>query len=75
MSGLYCEISVIIKCLGCKSVVCLDNHTQWLRRLHVLVLFRYCLLFVAFEEQRFHSCNHHFRGGHGASTKDVHLAQ
>ena len=33
------ELSVIVTCLGCKSVVCLDNHTQWLRRLYVLIFF------------------------------------
>ena len=30
------ELSVIVTRLGCKSVVCLDNHTQCLRRLYVL---------------------------------------
>ena len=30
------ELSVIVMRLGCESVVCLDNHTQWLRRLYVL---------------------------------------
>ena len=36
-SGLYCELSVIITHLGCDSVVCLDNHMQWLSRLYVLI--------------------------------------
>ena len=52
------ELSVIVTCLGCKSVVCLDNHTQWLRRLYVLIFFYFFLLFVAFEEWRTHPCNH-----------------
>ena len=60
--GPYCEISVIVTHLGCESVVCLDNHMQWLDRLYVLVLFCYCLLFMVFEEQRAHPCNHHFSG-------------
>ena len=34
--GPYCELSVVVIRLGCESVVCLDNHTQWLRRLYVL---------------------------------------
>ena len=58
----YYELSVIVTRLGCESVVCLDNHTQWLRRLYVLILFYYCLLFVAFEERRTHPCNHQFQG-------------
>ena len=44
------ELSVIVTCLECESVVCLDNHMQRLCRLYVLILFYYCLLFVAFEE-------------------------
>lgn len=36
MIGPYCELSVIITCLGCESVICLDNYTQWLCRLYVL---------------------------------------
>ena len=36
MIGSYCELSVIVIDLGRESVVCLDNHTQWLRRLYVL---------------------------------------
>ena len=35
----YYELSVIVTRLGCESVICLDNHTQWLRRLYVLSLF------------------------------------
>ena len=60
--GPYCEISVIVTCLGCESVVCLDNHTQWLHRLCILILFYYCLLFVAFEEQRTHPYNQQLLG-------------
>ena len=56
--GSYGELSVIVTRLGCESVVCLDNDTQWLRRLYVLILFYYFLLFVAFEEWRIHPCNH-----------------
>ena len=56
--GPCSEISVIVARLRCKSVVCLDNHTQWLHRLYVLVLFLYLVLFVAFEERRTHLCNH-----------------
>ena len=50
MIGPYCELSVIVTHLGCESVVCLDNHIQWLHRLYVLILFYYCLLFVVLEE-------------------------
>ena len=46
----YFKISMIVTHLGCESVVCLDNHAQWLQRLYVLVLFCYCLFFVAFEK-------------------------
>jgi len=56
----YCELSVIITHLGCGSVVCLDNNTQWLHKLHVLILFYYCLLFVVFEEQRTHPTTNNF---------------
>ena len=48
--GPCSKISVIVARLGCESVVCLDNHMQWLRRLYALILFYYCLLFVAFKE-------------------------
>ena len=44
------ELSVIVRRLGCENVVCLDNHMQCLCRLYVLILFYYCLLFMAFEE-------------------------
>ena len=50
MIGPNSELSVIVTHLGCESVVCLDNHAQWLQRLYVLVLFCYCLFFVAFEK-------------------------
>ena len=43
MIGSYCELSVIVIDLGRESVVCLDNHTQWLDRLYVLN-FVLCLL-------------------------------
>ena len=33
--GSSSEISVIVTRLGCKSVVCLDKHMHWLRRLYV----------------------------------------
>ena len=29
------ELSVIVTRSGCESVVCLDNHTQWLHRLYI----------------------------------------
>ena len=48
------ELSVIVTRLGYESVVYFDNHTQWLCRLHVLILFYYCLLFMAFKERRTH---------------------
>ena len=35
----YCETSVIVMHLGCESVVCIDNHTQWFHRLYIIVLF------------------------------------
>ena len=43
--GLYCEISVIVMCLGLESVICLDNHTCRLCPLYALILFviAYCL--------------------------------
>jgi len=40
--GPYCEISGIVMCLGRKSVVCLNNHMQWLSRLYTMVLFVVC---------------------------------
>ena len=55
--GHYCKLSVIVTRLGWESVVCLDNHTHWLCRLYVLILFYYCLLFMVFEEQMTHPCN------------------
>ena len=60
--GLYCELSVIVMRLGCNSVVCLDNHMQWLHKLYVLFLFYYCLLFVAFEEWGTHPYNQQLLG-------------
>ena len=60
--GPYCKLSVIVTRLGWESVVCLDNHTHWLCRLYVLILFYYCLLFVAFEEWRTHPYNQQLLG-------------
>ena len=60
--GLYCELSVIVMRLGCNSVVCLDNHMQWLHKLYVLFLFYYCLLFVSFEEWGTHPYNQQLLG-------------
>ena len=62
MIGPYSEIIVIVTCLGCENVVSLDNHTQWLHRLYVLILFYYFLLFVAFEEQKTHPYNQQLLG-------------
>ena len=58
----YYELSVIVTRLGCESVVCLDNHIQWLRRLYVLSLCYYCLLFVAFKEQMTYPYNQQLLG-------------
>ena len=34
------ELSVIVTWLGCESVICLDNHMQWLHRLFIITLLR-----------------------------------
>ena len=46
--GPYCEISVIVMCLGRGSVVCLNNHVQWLHRLDVSVVIWVILLLFFF---------------------------
>ena len=43
-------------CLGCKSVVCLHDHTHWLNKLYAMVLF------VMFEEQKTHPYNQQLLG-------------
>jgi len=71
--GPCSEISVIVMRLGCESVVCLDNHMQWLCRLYVLILFYYCLLFVALEERRTHPYNQHLLGTNDAEYTKVYV--
>ena len=41
----YSEISVMVTCLRCQNVVCLDNNMQWLCRLYALTLFLLLLVF------------------------------
>ena len=60
--GPFGELSVIVLCLECGNIVCLDNHTQWLRKLYVLLLFYYFLLFVAFDERRTRPYNQQLLG-------------
>ena len=68
------ELSVIVTCLGCKSVVCLDNHTQWLRRLYVLIFFLLFLVVCGIrgvEDSPLQPLIS--RGGRGASAEDAQM--
>ena len=74
--GPYCEISVIVMCLGRGSVVCLNNHVQRLHRLDVSVLFAiFCCLWRLRSRGPTFATKNFSRANLGASAEDVHVDQ
>ena len=65
---------MIVTHLGCESVVSLDNHTQWLRRLYVLIFVLLLPIVCGFRGVEDSPLQPPISGGvHGASMEDVHL--